>query len=253
MRCCTVKIIHFLFSVVYAIVLTWLVTWYSTCLRKRPFFSGMISICMVSFPNSLVNVCETVRGSSWVGCIFRDLRSFGSPSVGLGNSVQSKIWQWVRHKYDTTKTFNIVPLPEEVWSLRTDPLRVMHKLHHTESVKPNNKITNNSKAKSWPTNGLQHNVSQRLWNEVLLRQHSLTLMTDITFPQHNIQHSLPFLSQLLFRIFWNRNTFLFLIHTGNLLINGCNYTRFCQLAKMAFYCKITFTIGKNKQDHSINT
>lgn len=71
-------------------VLTWLVTWYSTCLRKRPFFSGMISIWMVSFPNSLASVWDTVSGSSWEACIFRLRRSFGSPSTGLGNSETSQ-------------------------------------------------------------------------------------------------------------------------------------------------------------------
>lgn len=44
--------------------LAWLMTWYSTCLRNRPFFSGISSTWIVSLVRSCSNVCEMVSTSS---------------------------------------------------------------------------------------------------------------------------------------------------------------------------------------------
>lgn len=71
-------------------ILAWLVTWYSTCLRNRPFFSGISSTWITSLAISLSRVCDIASGSSSAGCILKALRSFGSPSWGFGNSVVHK-------------------------------------------------------------------------------------------------------------------------------------------------------------------
>lgn len=44
--------------------LAWLVTWYSTCLRNKPFFSGMSSTWTVSRARSLSSVWDTDSTSS---------------------------------------------------------------------------------------------------------------------------------------------------------------------------------------------
>lgn len=48
--------------------LTWLVTWYSTCLRNRPFFSGMSSTSTVSSASRRSSVWATLSTSSSPCC-----------------------------------------------------------------------------------------------------------------------------------------------------------------------------------------
>ena len=63
---------------------TWLETSYSTCLRKRPFFSGMSSTCTASLASSSCSVSDNSSGFPGGICIRLESGALGSLTWGAG-------------------------------------------------------------------------------------------------------------------------------------------------------------------------
>lgn len=70
--------------------ITLLETSYSTCFRKRPFFSGISSTCTLSLLNSSCRVWESSSGFPWGVCIRNCSGSLGSFTGGFAKSRRQK-------------------------------------------------------------------------------------------------------------------------------------------------------------------
>lgn len=70
---------------------TWLETSYSTCLRKRPFFSGMSSTCTASLASSSCSVSDNSSGFPGGICIRLEAGALGSLTWGAGESAGDKV------------------------------------------------------------------------------------------------------------------------------------------------------------------